>query len=93
MNSIVSLYSMKNNEIKNFLNTFYNQDITLENDLQWSKTYDNPVEIAGIIGAFIDNNDKYDINMWVSLDEGVYINVTDHNADEIIRYLYERYPY
>lgn len=84
---------MKNNEIRQFLQKFYNTNITIENDLEWTKEYDNPVEIAEIIGTFIDNNDKYSINMWISLDEGVYINVTDYNVDKIIRYLFERYPY
>ena len=93
MNSIVSLYSMKNNEIKSFLNTFYDENISLDNDLEWTKKYDDPVRIAEIIGVFIDNSDKFEINMWISLDDGVYINVTDYNADKIIRYLYERYPY
>ena len=31
--------------------------------------------------------------MWVSLDKGVFINVTEENADNLIKYLYERYPY
>ncbi len=52
-----------------------------------------PIEIADIIGALIENNDKFNINMWVSIDEGLFINVTDYNADEIIRYLYERFPW
>lgn len=93
MNAIVSLYSMNSNEIKKFLDEFYNENTSLDNDLEWKKNFENPVEIAEIIGAFIDNNDKYEINMWISLDKGVYINVTDDNADNIIRYLYERYPY
>ena len=54
---------------------------------------ENPIEIADIIGVFIDNNDVFDINMWVSLDKDFFINVTDNNADQIIRYLFERYPY
>ena len=49
--------------------------------------------MADIIGVFIENKEDYYINMWVSLDEDVLINVTNNNADEIIRYLYERYPY
>ena len=61
--------------------------------LEWEKNYRNPVEIADIIGALIENNDKYSINMWISIDEGLFINVTDYNADEIIRYLYERFPW
>ena len=94
MNAIVRLYSNKVNEISSFL-----QHFLMENDsdhinlLEWEKKYQNPVEIADIIGTFIDNNDKYSINMWVSIDEGIFINVNDSNADSIIRYLYERFPW
>ena len=45
------------------------------------------------MGTFIDNNDKYNINMWVSFDKGLFINVTEHNVNKIIRYMYERFPY
>lgn len=93
MYTIVNLYSDKKGEISRFLSSFYGNDIAIPNELKWENKYDNSVEIADIIGAFIDNNDKYKINMWISLDEGAFINVTDYNADEIIRYLYERYPY
>ena len=94
MCAIVDLYSNKEGEISNFLKKFYeNKDFNLNNDLKWEKVYENPIEIADIIGAFIDNNDFYKINMWVCLDKPVFINVTNNNADKIIRYLYERYPY
>ena len=69
-----------------------NNEINLINDLKWEYEYDNPVDINDIIGTFIENNDKYQINMWISLDKNVYINVTEHNADKIIRYIYERFP-
>ena len=70
----------------------YNNEINLINDLKWEYEYDNPVDINDIIGTFIENNDRYQINMWISLDKNVYINVTEHNADKIIRYIYERFP-
>ena len=92
MKPIVSLYSMDNTEIERFLKDFLEQNIEIKDKLHWKKNYDNPIEIASIIGVFIDNKDKYKINMWISLDEGVFINVTETNADNIIRYLYERYP-
>ena len=92
MKSIVRLYSNENGEILKFLNKF-NNIIEIKNDLEWEKEFENPVEIADIIGAFIENNDNYKINMWISLDENLLINVTENNADEIIRYLYERYPW
>lgn len=93
MVSVVDLYSEKNNEINKFLSIFYNCNLDLYNTLKWEKEFDNPVEMAEIIGAFIDNKDKYNINMWISLDKGLFINVTEHNVDAIIKYLYERFPY
>ena len=93
MSVIVDLYSEKNNEINKFLSKFFSGNISVSNNLKWEKVFDNPIEIADIIGTFIDNNDKFKINMWISLDTGFFINVTDYNADKIIRYLFERYPY
>ena len=92
MNTIVSLYSQTNQKIANFLKSFNNINVD-NNLLEWKKEFENPIEIADIIGVFIDNNEKYKINMWISLDKGFFLNVTEHNADQIIRYLFERYPY
>lgn len=93
MVTVVNLYSEKKDEINKFLSTFYNSNLDLYNTLKWEKEFDNPIEMAEIIGAFIDNKDKYRINMWISLDKGLFINVTEHNVDDIIKYLYERFPY
>lgn len=93
MDTIVNLYSDKKGEIAKFLYRFYGKNFSLPNDLKWERTFDNPIEIADIIGTFIDNKDLFKINMWVSLDKGAFINVTENNADKLIRYLYERYPY
>lgn len=89
----VNLYSTETGEIQRFLTSFYNKKIELENDLKWNTEFENPIEMNDMIGTFIENNDRYKINMWISLDKGIYINVTDHNADKIIRYIYERFPY
>lgn len=93
MSTVVNLYSTKKGEITRFLNKFLEKEINLSDDLKWEKKYENPVEIADIIGGLIDNNEEYMINMWISLDEGFFINVNYNNADQIIRYLYERFPY
>ena len=93
MDAVVRLYSTKRNEINRFLNDFLGEKDSYINLLEWEKKYQNPVELADIIGTFIDNNDKYSLNMWISLDEGLFINVTDDNADKIIRYIYERFPW
>lgn len=94
MSVIVNLYSKKNNEIVRFLNSYDKENIDENKSiLEWKKEFENPIEIADIIGVFIDNNESFDINMWISLDKDFFINVTDNNADQIIRYLFERYPY
>lgn len=93
LKSNINLYSPENGEINRFLSSFYNKKIELPNDLKYNISFDNPVEMTDLIGAYIENNDKYKINMWISLDKGVYINVTPYNADKLIRYIYERFPY
>ena len=89
----VNLYSNKKGELNRFLSSFYNTNFEIENSLKWEKEYKNPVELAEIIGIFIDNLDNFLLNMWVCIDKNVYINITNDNADEVIRYLYERFPY
>ena len=89
----LNLFSEKLCEINKFLSHFYNTDFGLNPDFNWEKKYANPVEMADIIGTFVDNIDYYIINMWISLDKGIYIHVTEINANDIIKYLYERFPY
>lgn len=93
METIIDLYSMKQKEISRFLEKFLCQKIDLKNDLEWEKIYHNPIEMADIIGVFIENKEDFEITMWVSIDKGFSISVTENNADQIIRYLYERFPY
>lgn len=93
MNTSVNLYSNKSGEIKRFLKKFYDGNISISEDLKWTKYFDNPIEICDILGVFIDNHPNFSINMWISLDRGVLIHVSDDNANEIIKYLYERFPY
>ena len=92
MNATVNLFSEKKGELNRFLSNFYNTNLNIENKLNWEKKYANPIELAEIIGIFIDNIENYFISMWISLDKNTYIKVTDINADNIIKYLYERYP-
>jgi len=93
MLATVNLYSEKHGEINRFLSNYYNTNLQLENRKRWEKKYNNPIEITEIIGTFIDNSDNYSINMWISIDKGIFITITNENADDIIKYLYERFPY
>ena len=89
----VRLQSKKKGELNNFLSKFYNTNLEIDNKLKWEKEYNNPIEITEIIGAFVDNLENFEIKMWISLDKDIFIKITDRNANDIIKYLYERYPY
>lgn len=93
MKTFVKLFSNKNGEISRFLNHFYSKNFANNTILEWQQTFENPVEMAEMIGVFTDNIEDYKINMWVCLDEDILINVTKNNVDDLIRYLYERFPY
>lgn len=94
MHTIVRLYSNVEDEIRHFLQKFYQKNSKISKDtLEWEHIYENPIEIADIIGIFAENSQNYAIAMWISMDKDVFINVTEQNADAIIRYLYERFPY
>lgn len=93
MHAIVKLQSHKIGELNQFLSEYYDTNLDIENKLRWQKKYENPVELTDLIAAFIDNEEHYDIKMWISLDKDIFIKISEHNANEIIKYLFERYPY
>lgn len=103
MYPIVKFYSNRDGEIFNFLSKYnkstedsykHIQDLDVYlHSLEWQKEYQNPIDVATVLGVFADNMEDFDIVMWISLDKGYYIKITPNNADSIIRYLYERYPY
>lgn len=89
----VKLRSHNKGELNDFLSKFFNTNLNIQDDLLWEKEYKNPIELSDIIGAFIDNIETYSIKMWICLDKNIFINVNDSNANDIIKYLFERYPY
>ncbi len=93
MKTTINFYSEVNGEIKKFLEQYYSKNINLENNLSFQKEFENPIDMIDIISCFIDNNEKFKINLWISLDKDVYICVTDNNINSLIKYIYERYPY
>lgn len=107
MEYVLSLYSTSRNEIYNFLNSFYESNKFLnwemnsysksddkQNDVYiYTKRTTNPIDFVVLLGALVDNNNKYKINPWLSLDKGFFINITDNNIDSVIKYIYERFPY
>lgn len=93
MRSSINLFSEKNGEIKNFLELYYSKIINLKEDLVYKEEFENPIDMIDFMSCFIDNNNKFEINLWISIDKDVYICVTDNNLNSLIKYFYERYPY
>lgn len=92
MLAFVNINSKKTGEVNRFLSKFYNNNLKLK-DNNWEKKFSNPIEIAELIGVYIDNFEDYELSFWFSLDDGIIVKVDKTNANEIIKYLYERFPY
>ncbi len=93
MKPSINLFSEKYGEIKKFLDLYYSKNFNLNNDFSYKKDFESPIEMIDFLCCFIDNNDKFEINLWITIDKNVYICVTDQNLDYLIKYFYERYPY
>ena len=89
----IRLQSEQKGELNRFLSKFYDTNLEIENKTKWTKQYKNPIEMIDLIGAFVDNINKYSIKMWVNLDKDIYIKISEKNANTVIKYLFERYPY
>lgn len=92
INYRVNLFSESTKNLEKFLNLFYSKKIKLNKKLAYEESFENPIEMIELISTIIDNNDKFDIGIWISIDKNLFINVTESNLDKIIRYLLERYP-
>ena len=93
MNAKVMLLSKKDGDIEKFLNKFLNKKIELEKSNIWQKDFSNPIEISEIVAAFIDKIHSFNLIMWITLDKNIFIKVSPANSNDIIKYLFERYPY
>ena len=65
MKSIINLYSQTPGQIQSFLTLFFSQNIQLSNDLFWENSYDNPIDMIELVSCFMDNKDKFKINLWI----------------------------
>ena len=93
MCAVVDIYSENYLEIQNFINSFFEKDLKINENQKCEIVYKNPLYCADIISSYIDNSNKFNISMWISFDKYLFVNITKNNADKIIRYLFERYPY
>ena len=83
----VNLISEDSYELEKFLSSFYNSSFDINDNLNWEHKYSNPVELAEIIGAYVDNLDNFNIVMWISLDKDVFIKIFNYFHFSIITHL------
>ena len=93
MSYTVKIYSRFENEIEKFLSSFFNKEFNLEHKNLWKKEFESPIEMIDIATVFADNKEKIKANMWISLDKDVYISISENNINQIVKYIYERFPY
>jgi hypothetical protein len=92
MSVIIDLISNKDGELKRFLENYYDSDISIDSELsEWMYTYKNPLDSVDIITVLVDNSSDFEIETWISIDEGMFLKVTNDNIDNIIRYMYDRF--
>ena len=92
MNFSINIYCNEKGEIRKFLESFYSKKLILQNELFWNKYFNSPFDLIDLISCYIDNNDKFNLNIWISLDKNVFISIPPNNIKEFIKYIYERYP-
>ena len=91
----VYLFSKNISDIEKFLSSFFENQKSPNINIfdNYKISFANPVEICDVISAVVDNNDKYHISAWINLDDELYIKATSNNINDIIKYIFERYPY
>ena len=92
MPATLKIYSENIYDLEKFLSSFYEKEIILENKTYYEIDFDNPINLIDILTSFSENEDTFKLSFWISLDNNIYILVNSQNIDQIIRYLYERYP-
>ncbi len=90
MDVSVNLWSKKPGEIKKFLERYYQKSISMDDDVdQWIYIYRKPLDCIDIISALMDNNDKYQISMYIQIDKGDIHLVTNENHNDIIKGVFD----
>ena len=82
----ISLWSTEQGEILRFLESFYQKNIKIEAcSRRWIKEFYNPLDSIDIISALMDNNYKYEILMYIHMENGYLHKITTDNYNDIIK--------
>ena len=86
MSVTLSLWSTKQGEIRKFLHSFYQEDyVNEENSRRWVNDFYNPMDSIDMISALMDNNDSFDVTLYIHMDNGYLHKITKNNCDDVIK--------
>ena len=89
---IVNLSSENEGTLKNFLNSFFQKDSKLDDDvIEWINVFDEPLEAIDMITAVIDNKERFDIILHISIDPGLSVNVNQDNINDMVKFMLARF--
>lgn len=86
----VSLITNKENELNNFLSSYYEKEMHVATKaFKWCTFYQSPLECLDIVTAAVDNNDKYNVQVLVQLPELEAV-INENNVNAFVKYIYLR---
>lgn len=81
----ISLWSGKEGEIKRFLHSYYQNDVTNSCTNRWIEQFYKPLETIDIISALMDNSEYYDVAMYIHMENGYLYKITKENYNDVIK--------
>lgn len=92
MSFILNLTSKDEGTLKFFLDSFFEKDSKLDNDvIEWISIFNKPLEAIDMMTAILDNRERYNIMLRISMDEGLFIDVNQDNIEDLIKYMFIRF--
>ena len=82
---LVNLMTKKRGELKKFINNYFGSNQIDEDVMEWIYIYNNSKDAVKIMNDFIGEKDKYDISLWVQVEDDDVVAVDEHNNDLIIK--------
>ncbi len=88
----ISLWTTKHGEINRFLDSFYEKDMDVDCSLRrWATDFYRPLDSVDMICALMDNSEKYDVAMYLHMDNGYLYKITSLNYEDVVKGLFEMY--
>ncbi len=89
---IISFITNKQGELKKFIDKFYDIDSNIsQTTFRLSYTVQTLIETIDIISVLVDNDDLYNIEVFVQTNKNNILKITPENVEIYIRYVINQY--